>query len=362
MKKDILYPLRRLHGYIHEKVYIRKKKAALFTAILSADRNKVALLGTPTHANIGDSAIVCAEYDFLKKSGVQAADIVELTYEDLIHFNYSLQKVLKKCSILCWHGGGNMGTLWLHEEMSRRRGLKKIPAWFPTLIFPQTIYYHETDTGRKEKNKSVSVYNGRPGLIIAAREKKSHQTMLELYPDSKIILVPDIVLSMTKETLGVEETVRKGVLLCMRSDLERTMSDELRRSVEQAVVAAGESFCYTDMYASCSINKGNRVEMVKAKMNELASARLVVTDRLHGMIFAAITETPCIVFGNNHHKVQSAYEWIKYLPYIRFVETDEDMKKALTELLQMSDCHFDNTPLQPYFKELAQVLRRHTEY
>lgn len=362
MRKDILYPLRRMHGYICEKAYICKKKKAIFTAVLSGNRKKVVLLGTPTHTNIGDSAITCAEYEFLEKCGVQRSDIVELSRKDLMDLNYSVRKALKKCSLVCWHGGGNMGTLWPNEEISRRRGLKKIPPPFPTIIFPQTIFYDKTEAGEKEKNKSVSVYNGRPGLTIAAREIQSHQTMLNLYPDSKILLIPDIVLSTTKEMFGVKQSDRGGVLLCMRSDLERTMSDELRQSVEQAVIAAGESFYYSDMHATCPANKQNRADLVKAKMEEMASARLVITDRLHGMIFAAITETPCIVFSNNHHKVQGTYEWIKYLPYIRYVETEEDMKQALPELLRMSDCHFDNTPLQPYFQELAQVVKQYVNH
>ena len=33
-------------------------------------------------------------------------------------------------------------------------------------------------------------------------------------------------------------------------------------------------------------------------MSEIGKRKVVVTDRLHGMIFCAITGTPCVVFSN----------------------------------------------------------------
>ena len=43
------------------------------------------------------------------------------------------------------------------------------------------------------------------------------------------------------------------------------------------------------------------------KLTEFASARLVITDRLHGLIFSAITNTPCIAFDNLSGKVHGTY-------------------------------------------------------
>jgi pyruvyl transferase EpsI len=58
---------------------------------------------------------------------------------------------------------------------------------------------------------------------------------------------------------------------------------------------------------------------VYGKLDEFAKSKLVITDRLHGMIFSAITGTPCIVFANSNGKVEAEYQWIQSLPYIRFV-------------------------------------------
>ena len=137
------------------------------------------------------------------------------------------------------------------------------------------------------------------------------------------------------------------------------MTDSTRQAIEQAVTAAGEVYRYTDMYAPCAVTKDNRSQCVRDKLEELASARLVITDRLHGMVFAAITGTPCIVFSNYNHKVKGTYEWIRYLPYIRYAETAQEAQALLPELLEMGGQVYDNGPLQPYFEKLAGVVREY---
>jgi pyruvyl transferase EpsI len=112
------------------------------------------------------------------------------------------------------------------------------------------------------------------------------------------------------------------------------------------------------MYSECPITKENRDECVRKKMQEFCGAKLVITDRLHGMVFSAITGTPCIVFSNSNHKVKGTYDWISYLPYISYVDTAEQAKEAITKLLDMKDCFYDNEPLKPYFENLAKVVMK----
>jgi pyruvyl transferase EpsI len=66
--------------------------------------------------------------------------------------------------------------------------------------------------------------------------------------------------------------------------------------------------------------------------------------------------TPCVVFSNYNHKVKSTYDWISYLPYIRYADTLDDAVQAITELIQMDECVFDNTPLVPYFDQLKDII------
>ena len=76
------------------------------------------------------------------------------------------------------------------------------------------------------------------------------------------------------------------------------------------------------------------------------------------IVISAVTGTPCIAFSNYTHKVKGTYQWIKYLPYIRYAETTEEAIGYIPELLGMEHCRFDNSPLQPYYEKLAEAVRR----
>ena len=89
---------------------------------------------------------------------------------------------------------------------------------------------------------------------------------------------------------------------------------------------------------SISEKSDTRLELVRIKMQRFAESQIVITDRLHGMVFAALTGTPCMVFANNHHKVMGTYDWISYLPYIKYASDVEDAIKIIPQLLKMNNC------------------------
>lgn len=356
MKKDILYPLRRMHGYIHEIMETNKKKLAMILYVVYPFGKKVLIPGTPEHLNLGDSAIVIAEKAFLEKCGISSKRIKEITFSEYKLYRNLLKKFVKSNVLIAQLGGGNMGDQWLDEEKLHRDILTVFPK-SKGIIFPQTIYYSNTSLGNKEKKRSEKYYNNRKNLIIAAREKRSYEIMNAVYPNTQLLLVPDIVLSSVKEVYGVRTQERKNILLCLRTDAERSLTREEHQVIEVYLQKHDYSYTVTDMYSNSPVNKKNRKECVRRKMDEFASARLVITDRLHGMVFSAITGTPCIVFGNYNHKVEGTYEWLGYLNYIRFVNSAEEIEEIFPELISMDNCEYDNTPLLPYFDKLAEVVK-----
>ena len=312
------------------------------------------MLGTPTHTNIGDSAIVLAQNAFLRKNGFNSAQIIELTLSQMQQDWKHIHRWIPKTDIITHLGGGNMGSQWKQEEALHRQVTCGFPR-NPMIVFPQTIFYADENSAQE----SVDVYNRHHHLTIVAREQKSHEIMARLYPDIKLLLSPDIVLSATMDTFGVHHSERQGVLLCMRQDAERAMSDDDRSKIESFIKSHPLTYRCTDMHSDYPITKENRLDCVRQKMAEFSSAKLVITDRLHGMIFAAITGTPCIAFSNYNHKVRGTYDWISYLPYIRYAQSTEDAIRMIPELLDMENCVYDSTPLQPYFEELAQVVKNY---
>ena len=357
MLKKMLYPLRKKHGELHEKKLKAEKLARQKVELQTLSPSPISVLGTPTHQNIGDSAIALAEMDFLKRCFSPLQQINEITAE--AYHNYE-QLALKKIianpdTLVCWHGGGNMGDLWFFEEEVRRNAFSALSG-YPILMMPQTIDYSDTEKGHQEAQKSISFYNGRPGLVMVARERTSYEIMKNLYPDSRILLTPDIVLSSSADLYQVVPALRFGVLMCLRNDPEKAVSDEQWVRLEHFLDDTGKWHRRTDMYSAQAITVLNRKECVREKMQEFCGAELVITDRLHGMVFAALTGTPCIAFSNNNHKVKGTYDWIRYLPYIKYAETIEEAESYIPELLAKKNCRFDNTPLLPYFENLKEVV------
>ena len=358
MSKDFLYPLRVLHGRLYEWNLERKRLLALRREITMPKGEKVYMIGLPEHTNLGDSAIAIAQEKFLKQHLPAYVQIKTVSYNAYTRDRDHLRKWIPKGCLVTQLGGGNMGNQWLNEEYFRRNVMEDFPK-NPMIIFPQTIYYGADAQGQKEELASRPIYDGRKDLVLAAREAHSAEIMDVLYPHTKCLLVPDIVLYMDMAGFGVATKAREGIMLCMRSDAERAMTEELRAAVEAAARETGCSISVTDMHSAYAVTQENRGVLVREKMEEFAAARLVITDRLHGMIFAAITGTPCIALGNYNHKVSGVYEWIRYLPYIRFAETAGDVERQLPQLLAMEGCVYDNSPLLPHFEKLAQVVRKY---
>ena len=357
MNKDILLPLRRIHGQFHEWRIKRKEAKQLRRMIGNASKPVALIVGTPDHENIGDSAIACAEAAFLQKMGF---DTVEITTNEYRLNPMLLSPGVVSDSLICFHGGGNMGNQWHREELFRHEVIQKLPR-NPIVIFPQTLYYTPDAEGAQKEQASVAAYNGRGRLTMVVREQTSFDKMRQLYPNIHVMLIPDIVLSADMDTFGAKPHTRNGVLLCMRADVERSMTDEDRRSIEQQLEQKGLPFRYTDMMGSHTVTKENRLVSVREKMEEFTRARLVITDRLHGMVFAAITGTPCIVFSNYNHKVRGTYEWIQNLDYIHFADSVSEVSDNCSRLYGLQNCKFDNRALQPYYEKLAEVMKNYVQ-
>lgn len=353
-----VYSLRKFHGRLYNNRINLNNKLIWWKYITFPLGKKVYFIGTPNHTNIGDSAIAISEMFFLEKCGFDRNKIKEFTQFEFKKNYKGICKLIRNNYLICGIGGGNLGNQWYDEELFRQSFLDAFPD-NPTIIFPQTVYFTPDDTGRKALDNSYSHYNNHKNLTIVAREQKSFDLLNQYYSTPKKMLTPDIVLSSTMDDYGVESTKRQGVLLLFRGDEEKSMSDNDRSEIISILKSLGIQYKITDMHSECQITKNNRLKIVKDKMQQFVSSELVITDRLHGMVFAAITGTPCIVFSNYNHKVQGTYDWIDYLSYIKYVDNIDEATKLIPKLLNMKNCKYDNKPLLPYFDELAEVVKHY---
>ena len=339
MTADFLMPLRRLHGRMYEAKKERKEICYLCRRIKEADESTIFFVLSPSHGNLGDHAIALSTIDMLTEMEIQYIEITTAQLSQLKHHH--------KLSVMNGHriivnGGGNLGTLWFDVEELFRSVICENPN---SIIFclPNTIFYEKTEWGDEELKRSKEIYNHHPALQLYAREKASFDFMSQLYRNVK--LVPDMVLFMDKSQT---QKKRQGCLLCMRSDREKTCTDEQEKQIwASAQKLFRDQVKYTDMCLDHGVSPAKRKQELKVKFDEFRNAQLVITDRLHGMIFAAITGTPCIVIDSKSPKVRGCYEWIRYLDYIRFADTAEQIE-ALYADIPKGEKRYDNTVLFPY--------------
>lgn len=351
---DVLAPLKKVYHlwWDHKELRSRQKRIredylGRYRQMCQKKPRTVFLLMTPQHENLGDHAIALAETEFLKRHGI---DYIEITGQILDHFrNNRVLSLMNGCPI-AMQGGGYLGTLWPESEVVFREILKANPD-SKIFLFPNTIYYESGPEGQESFEESKLCYNQHKNLYLYAREKISYERMRHAYRNVK--LIPDMVFSLNK---SAEQGLRSGCILSLRQDQERTRSAAQEEEVfRQAQSLFPGQVRQSDMIASRCIAVEEREEAVNAKLAEFAGARLVITDRLHGMVFCAITGTPCIVLNSKSPKVRGCYEWIRDLAYIRFVEDASQIADAYRSIPQKTH-YYDNSHLMHLYQELADDM------
>ncbi|MGV4415208.1 polysaccharide pyruvyl transferase family protein [Chryseobacterium sp. T1] len=324
----------------------------LKTLRFSKEKKNIILFQTPTHTNIGDHAIAEAELIFLENK-FPDYNLIEVNQSILNHFIIKNKKNVKSEDIIFIHGGGNFGNQYLNEENLRRSIIEAFPD-NKIISFPQTIYFTNDDVGKAELKKTQVIIENHAKLYLIAREEVSYHQMKDYFPKTKIILTPDIVLCMEK----ISQQERKGALLVLRNDAEKILSDKFLHKLYDIVQRDFDKVTVSDMHYHDNIMTAEkRDEVLDYKFQQFRTSEIVITDRLHGMVFAAITGTPCIAFSNYNQKVSGTYEWIKNLPYIRFVKEDIDIEKEIKSLLQeTSNELFDPQKYDDYFQKIVDII------
>lgn len=339
--------------WIRKRVMTRICAEFAYLKIKKSDKPNIILIGTPQHGNLGDQAISFAERNFLKEN-FGNMNIVEIQFSEVDYIIEKLKRIVKDSDIIMLHGGGNLGIEYLVEEELRRKVIKNFINNQITL-FPQTIYFGDSEMGKIEFEKTKSIYSCHMNLTLIAREKLSFEIMKKSFINNKVILTPDIVLYLNQSKSKPQK--RDKVLLCFRNDVESILDGNIKSEIISRL-SPMHKVMITDTVVDHSINKKDREKELEYIWSSFRKSKLVITDRLHGMVFAAITSTPCIVFSNYNHKVKYTYNWIKHLPYVKFVEKKEDVFVYINELLELSDkeCMYENEFLTTYYNQIIECI------
>ncbi|MFI1773824.1 polysaccharide pyruvyl transferase family protein [Thalassobellus citreus] len=294
------------------------------------DKRSIYIFLAADYGNLGDVAITYAQHKFLNKNFPESV-VTEIPISKTLEGIAFVKKIIKPNDVITTVGGGNMGDLYESIELYRRLIISEFHK-NKIISFPQTIDFKNDKRGNKSLQKTIKTYSKHPNLTLVAREHKSFDYYSNNFPTNNILLTPDIVLSQNQSS---PQNKRNGAIVCLRDDKEKKLTNEQEDKLVSLLKNEFNSVFNRDTHiGGHGLSLKNRVSSLKLIWNDFKKAELVITDRLHGMIFCYITGTPALVFLNNNHKVKSSYFWINESPHIRLVEnlTEKSIKQALQEV------------------------------
>lgn len=277
---------------------------------LSKERPNAVILLAADYRNIGDIAILEAQKSYLSQLLPDVCQhVVSLTqtYDAM----RSLRGALGPEDSLFIQGGGFLGDLYPQGYF----GFEWIVRYFPDTritTFPLSMVTTSADPKRSMIGQRSGYLKGHDRLTLCARERVSLDMMRSVYGD-KIIYSPDIVLSTVSRIRSLTSFERSGALVAFRGDHEKSVSSESQNVIVDSLKRLGLTTTYHDNLVSDEVFAESTPEgLLRHTLDLYRRSKVVLTDRLHGMIFATITGTPCIVLPNNNHKIRATYEdWIK---------------------------------------------------
>lgn len=292
----------------------------------------VVIFGTPNHGNLGDYAIYLAEKQLFERY-LPDCNVFGVNMTDFQHEVRALHGLLHKEDLLVLTGGGNLGNQYMDDEKIRRETIIQFPD-NRIVLFPQTMYFTEDADGREEERKTADIYGRHKDLWLTARDEQSCRKMEQLF-HKEIRLLPDVVLTWEDKAW----TGKKGALLVLRNDVEGVLGIEQRKMVKEMLQPMYASVEETDTDIEVDADLSSLDTELQKKLEQIGKAALVVTDRLHGMIFAALMQTPCLALRNYNHKVEETYKWLQDLDYVKYVADWNNLPKALEEI-SIKDCRY----------------------
>lgn len=258
------------------------------------------------YGNLGDVAITLAQKQYLS-SHFPNYNVIEIPASKTLTTLKSIKSQINNNDIITIVGGGNMGNIYGDIELLRLIIVKSFPA-NRIILFPQTIYYNKDKDGEWLKRLSQKIYRDHKRLTMTARERISYNTMKELYPDVDVRLTPDIVMGLNMRS---NESRNDIAIFCLRDDLESKDNDSAIIELEKLCHKIGLQRTDHDTHiGNGRYNENEKYNKLKALLNHFKKSKLIITDRLHGMIFAYITGTPAIVLPNNNFKIHACHKWL----------------------------------------------------
>lgn len=341
-----------IKGILYEKNKISKEKNIIYLRNTKGIR-RVLLLMTPEYGNLGDHAIAYATLKFLNDN-FHDNTLIEITQRQLIYYFKNIMNNITDKDIVLITGGGYFGNLWFDDgEYIVRKIIKKCNH-NKIIILPMTMFFTQNVLRNIELKKSMRIYSNHDNLYVFCREKSTYELLKRnsKIDDLHLFLIPDMVLYLSPKEYDKYNTI----LICLRNDKEKNNEIDTDKLLNYLKVNTNYKFQLTTTRLNHDINIEDRNKYLTSKLKEFTESRLVITDRLHAMLFAYITCTPCIAIDNISHKISGVYEWIKDLDFIYLAKNTDEVTNHLKMMYEYNGKK-SAKDFSDYYLILKEVLK-----
>ncbi|MEV8370932.1 polysaccharide pyruvyl transferase family protein [Microbacterium sp. NPDC064584] len=295
---------------------------------------EVALLDAPNQRNVGDSLIWAGEIAYLERMGLRVRYVADIQGYDPSRLRRAMPS-----GVILLHGGGNFGDLWPGHQTHREQIVRDFPD-YRIVQLPQSIYFRD----EKKAATANQIIGAHPDFSLLLRDHESIKRARVQLPDVAVTFCYDMALGYAPPAAPVPVNDRRNVLVIARADVERssglhdigadwlpgatitktdwgpgdgpaevlwqaarmlTKADHrvVRTQRRRRVLGAGVAH----FGAEQAIGLLNRMN-VSGAVELYSRAGLVVVDRLHAHVLAALLGLDHIVLDNNYRKIGSVYD------------------------------------------------------
>lgn len=315
-------PLRRkLRNFILKSFFLRQLKKDF--AHKSGPR--FILMLTPVHKNLGDHAIAIGEIKLLSElnPAAQIIEVSELVYNAC---KKDLKTLIGKQDKIFIQGGGFFGNLYFESHDARREIIENFED-NEIICFPVSIYYTDNKEGYELLQRDKLTFKGDQQVTLMVRDEISFAFAKREFEKVNLILAPDCAMALeTDNFIPIEE--RKGALFVWRKDKEKVVDNDMLSKILHILPKDTEYEIIDNIY-KCKLNARNRAAAVYEQIAKIGKVKVIVTDRFHGVIFAAITHTPVIALPSMDSKITSGIKWFSELPYVHLAYEFSEVERLL---------------------------------
>ncbi len=310
---------------------------------------RVALLGHPAHANVGDTAIWLGQLELVRRLGLELVWVSDEHHVDAAR----LRHLLGRDGVVLITGGGNFGDLWptmeavRNEVLASCRGMKVVQL-------PQSICFVD----ERRANATRELLHGHGDVTVFLRDPISvayAREVLQIEPH----LTTDVAVVLGALPRPCAPSL--DVVYLRRSDKESihwTVPD-LGHRVHVGDWPAAETEWPGRLRALARIIDGGRrfgklpgigvaLERQRARafrpladgvlalgVEHLSRGRVLVTDRLHAHLLATMLGLPNVVIDTNNAKVSGfVTTWTGGCSIVTMLDDPDELPKTVEEVVQ----------------------------